>query len=125
VTSGFQAVRDDLRRAAGTFGTESVTLWTVMSPDGPEGTGGGSPRFDEALAQLLSAIAERHLQLAAAIAAHGRMLRDAWKHYQTAAGDPAGSIAGVAAADVAQAGLGDQAADPAGGDAGHLWDSVL
>jgi len=41
------------------------------------------------------------------------------------AGDPAGSIAGVAAADVAQAGLGDQAADPAGGDAGHLWDSVL
>lgn len=41
------------------------------------------------------------------------------------AGDPAGSIAGVAAADVVQAGLGDQAADPADGDAGHLWDSVL
>jgi hypothetical protein len=84
VTSGFQAVRDDLRRAAGTFGTESVTLRTVMSPDGPEGTGGGSPRFDEALAQLLGAIGERHLQLAAAIAAHGRSLREAWKHYQTA-----------------------------------------
>ena len=61
MTSGFQAVRDDLRRAAGTFGTESVTLRTVMSPDGPEGTGVGSP----------------------------------------------------------------QAADPADGDAGHLWDSVL
>jgi hypothetical protein len=84
VTSGFQAVRDDLRRAAGTFGTESVTLRTVMSPDGPEGTGGGSPRFDEALAQLLGAIGEQHLQLTAAIAAHGRKLREAWKHYQTA-----------------------------------------
>jgi hypothetical protein len=84
VTSGFQAVRDDLRRAAGTFGTESVTLRTVMSPDGPEGTGGGSPRFDEALAQLLGAIGEQHLQLTAAIAAHGRKLREAWKQYQTA-----------------------------------------
>ena len=57
----FQAVRDDLRRAAGTF-EQMVTLWTVMSPDGPEGTGGGSPRFDEALAQLLGAIGERHLR---------------------------------------------------------------
>jgi hypothetical protein len=41
------------------------------------------------------------------------------------AGAPAGSIAGVAATDVVQVGLGDQAADPADGDAGHLWDSVL
>ena len=84
MTSGFQAVRDDLRRAAGAFGTESVTLLSVMPPDGPPGVGGGSPRFDEALAQVLGAIGERHLQLAAAIAGHGRKLREAWKHYQTA-----------------------------------------
>ena len=84
MTSGFQAVRDDLRRAAGAFGTESVTLWGVLPPGGPQGAGGGSPRFDEALAQMLGAIGERHLQLAAAIAGHGHRLREAWKNYQTA-----------------------------------------
>jgi hypothetical protein len=84
VTSGFQAVRDDLGRAAGAFGTESVTLWTVMPPDGPQSASGGSAGFDEALARLLGTIGERHVQLAAAIAGHGRRLREAYKHYQDA-----------------------------------------
>lgn len=84
MTSGFQVVRDDLRRAAGAFGTESATLWTVMPPDGPESASGGSTGFDEALARLLGAIGERHVQLAAAVASHGRKLREAYKHYQDA-----------------------------------------
>ena len=84
MSSGFRAVRDDLRRAAGAFGTESVTLRTIMPPGGPEGAAGASPRFDEALDLLLKAISERHIQLAAVIGGHGRKLREAWKHYQSA-----------------------------------------
>jgi len=84
MTSGFRGVRDDLRRAAGAFGTEAATLWAVMPPDGLDRASGGSPGFDEALARLLGAIGERHGQLAAAIAGHGRKLREAYKHYQAA-----------------------------------------
>jgi hypothetical protein len=84
VTSGFQVVLADLRRTAGAFGTESVTFWGIMPPDGPESVSGGSPEFDGALAQVLEAIGGRHTELAAAIAGHGRKLREAYKNYQTA-----------------------------------------
>jgi Family of unknown function (DUF6317) len=84
VTSGFQVVLGDLRRVAGAFGTESVTFWGIMPPDGPEGVSGGSPELDEVLAQLLEAIGGRHTELAASIAGHGRRLREAYKNYQAA-----------------------------------------
>jgi hypothetical protein len=56
---------------------------TVLDP-GLDSASGGIPGFDEALARLLGAIGERHSQLAAAIAGHGRKLREAYKHYQAA-----------------------------------------
>jgi hypothetical protein len=84
VTSGFQVVLADLRRAAGAFGTESVTFWGIMPPDGPESVSGGCAEFDGALAQVLEAIGGRHTELAAAIAGHGRKLREAYKNYRNA-----------------------------------------
>ena len=84
MTSGFQVVVADLRRTAGAFGTESVTFWAIMPPDGPPSASGGSPELDRALAQVLEAIGVRHTELAAAIAGHGRKLREAYKNYQTA-----------------------------------------
>ncbi len=87
MTSGFQAVLADLRRVAGAFGTESVTFWGIMPPDGPEGVSGGSAEFDGALAEVLGAIGERHIELAAVIAEHGRKLREVYKNYQAAEED--------------------------------------
>jgi len=84
VTSGFQPVVDGIRRAAGSFGTESVTFWAIMPPDGPAPVSGGSPELDEALAQVLGVIGEQHIQLAAVIAGHGRRLRETGKHYRAA-----------------------------------------
>jgi hypothetical protein len=52
VTSGVQVVLADLRRVAGASGTESVTFWEIMPPDGPESISGGGPEFDGALAQV-------------------------------------------------------------------------
>jgi hypothetical protein len=59
------------------FGTESVRFWAIMPPHGPARADGGSPEFDDALAQVLEAIRGLHTQLAAMIAQHGSSLRDA------------------------------------------------
>lgn len=84
MNAGSEILLSDLRRAAGVFGTESVTFWAIMPPEGPACAGGGGPEFDRALARLLAAIGRRHTQLAAAIAGHGRRLREVGKGYRVA-----------------------------------------
>jgi GntR family transcriptional regulator / MocR family aminotransferase len=82
--AGFEVVRSRLLVAAGAFGTESVTFWAIMPPEGPAVDRSGSLEFDAALVRLLAEIGRRHTQLAAAIAGHGCRLREARNGYRTA-----------------------------------------
>jgi hypothetical protein len=82
VNAGSEILLSDLRQAAGVFGTESVTFWAIMPPEGPACVGGTSPEFAGALAGVLAAIGRRHTQLATAIAGHGRKLREVGKAYR-------------------------------------------